>query len=906
MKALHPYYAWFLGLTIIVTSAGVAVGQPDVVQPFPKLVDEPLSTTYTVKVNGQPVPVMKYEAGRAPGWGSSDIMRSMGIAQFAFAGKATVEITVNPGVPSGYVLSPQSYKLQPVVSGKQIKFSVDRPRKLMLHYGGEWGLDDANGVTERLLIFAEPLADDVPNVKADNVIDVGKRGIDNQGKSFVADALQQAIDEVADVPGGGTVYVPAGTYNINQGLLMRSNVNLYLARGCLIRGTSVKLGNQTAPDGIIGFNGVSHAKLFGPGTIHANGSAYRKDSDENKDYTHAPLVWLQQANDCVIKDVTLRDAANIHVFIEKFSERNYLYNAKLVTDSDYPNTDGIDPNQASNNVIENCFIHNTDDFVAVGYNEQVENITVKNCVFWTYQGALKVLYQPFYPESAVRNVSFENCDLIYATGIGSVSGGGRGPHEISDVYYKNIRSEDLRQHQFQIRTTKDDELAPWDNGIYGKVKDIYVQQVTAAVQGVPIYNQPSYLLGKPDDQYGSHTTENVVFRNYKVEGKTIKSVSELKAVGFETNPYLKNIQFTQPQETELNVEATSLYASESGTASAFRITRTGPAEQPLTLRYTLRGTAQNGKDYQPLSGTVTLAAGATGATVPVRPVADSANEKPETVFLTLEGNAFSTQYLLGKDYHAVIVIENQVPSPPPTGTGLTYAVYGNRTLGGSPLRTGTDATVDFDWQSAGKASDLPRDNFSVRWTGQVQAQYSEEYTFFTRSDEGVRLWVNGKKLIDNWTDHAVKEDRGTITFQGGSKYTIKLAYYENKGKAVCQLRWSSARQGKQVVPTARLYSEGNTTARSADQLVKEGLAEELPNVRIYPNPSPTGSFDVEGVQGGYPVTMYDLQGRSLLLRIESIGPHRMRIQPLVHPPKGLYLLYVPGADGTLIQKIVVE
>ena len=1023
MKTRYSNYPWLLSLIVALASAQIALGQSNVVQPFPKLVDEPLSTTYTVKVNGQTVPVMRYEAGRAPSWGTSRTPRSVGVTQFAFAGEVEVEITISPGVPAGYILSPQSYQLQPVVSGNKITFSLDRPRKLMLHYGGELGLDEADGVSERLLLFAEPLADDVPDLQADNVINVQDRGIDQQGESFVADALQQAIDDAANLPGGGTVYVPAGTYNIDQGLSMRSNVSLYLARGCLIRATSVELNGETAPEGVIGFIGVNNAKLFGPGVIHANGSAFRKDADgAGKDYDHAVIVWLNQATDCIIKDVTLRDAANIHVFIDEFSERNYVYNAKLVTDSDYPNTDGINPNQASNNVIENCFIHNTDDPIAAGYNREINNIVVKNCVFWTYQGALKVLYQPFFPETAARNISFENSDLIYSTGVGSVSGGGRGPHEVKDIFYKNIRSEEVRQHQFQIRTTKDGELAPWDNGVYGKVKDIYIQRVTSAIQGVPIFGEPSYLLGKPDDSLGSHTTENVVFRNYQVAGKTITSLSELQAAGFETNQYLENIQFTQPEETEINVEVTSLYASESGTASAFEVVRSGNTDASLTIQYTLRGTAQNGTDYQNLGGTVTLAAGASSATVPINPIADGTSEEPETVFLTLEGAPFSTQYLLGSNYHAVIVIDDaDVPPAPTSGTGLSYALYDNKTLSGTPLSTGTDATVNFDWKSGGRAADLPANNFSVRWTGQVRPQYSEEYTFYTRSDDGVRLWVNGEPLINNWTDHAATEDQGKITLQAGQKYDIRLEYYEKGGQAVCQLRWSSASQPKQVVPQPRLYpatvdepstatytirargvqgteemalqingqtvqswmvsttmadytytgeetgtvrvaiindqgvnndlqvdkltvdgtvyqaeaqavntgvwqgqcggsfSEwlhcpghiefdlGGTNARQADQSTKKLLTESLPEKRLFPNPSPDGSFTVQGIVDGRQVNLYDLQGRRVAITTQTVAPQRLLVQPRRDLPKGLYLLRIQQTNGKGWQsKVVVE
>ena len=145
------------------------------------------------------------------------------------------------------------------------------------------------------------------------------------------------------------------------------------------------------------------------------------------------------------------------------------------------------------------------------------------------------------------------------------------------------------------------------------------------------------------------------------------------------------------------------------------------------------------------------------------------------------------------------------PPPPATsGTGLAYAVFGNKALSGNPVATGMDAQVNFDWKTGGKVSGLT-DNFSVRWTGEVQPQYSQEYTFYTQADDGTRLWVNGTLLIDDWTNHAVTEKSGKITLQAGQKYAIKLEYFENTGGAVCKLLWSSSSRSKQVIPQARLY-----------------------------------------------------------------------------------------------------
>ncbi|MDQ3814732.1 MAG: PQQ-dependent sugar dehydrogenase, partial [Armatimonadota bacterium] len=138
------------------------------------------------------------------------------------------------------------------------------------------------------------------------------------------------------------------------------------------------------------------------------------------------------------------------------------------------------------------------------------------------------------------------------------------------------------------------------------------------------------------------------------------------------------------------------------------------------------------------------------------------------------------------------------------GTGLTGTYYDNQDFTGTTL-TRVDPQVLFDWGEASPAPSLGADTFSVRWTGQVQAQVSETYTFYSRSDDGVRLWVNNQLLIDNWTDHAVEENSGTIQLTAGVRYAIKMEFYEGGGEAVAQLLWSSPSTPKQAVPKTQLY-----------------------------------------------------------------------------------------------------
>jgi hypothetical protein len=92
-----------------------------------------------------------------------------------------------------------------------------------------------------------------------------------------------------------------------------------------------------------------------------------------------------------------------------------------------------------------------------------------------------------------------------------------------------------------------------------------------------------------------------------------------------------------------------------------------------------------------------------------------------------------------------------------------------------------DTTVDFDWDDAEPVPGVG-DTFSVRWSGVVIPAHSETYTFITRSDDGVRLWVDGKLVIDDWNMHAAAERSGSVALQAGRAHDIRLEYFDGVKK----------------------------------------------------------------------------------------------------------------------------
>ena len=143
-----------------------------------------------------------------------------------------------------------------------------------------------------------------------------------------------------------------------------------------------------------------------------------------------------------------------------------------------------------------------------------------------------------------------------------------------------------------------------------------------------------------------------------------------------------------------------------------------------------------------------------------------------------------------------------------TTAGLGGGVKGQYYNGinfGSLVLTRTDPQIDFNWGDPGGPDPVVGDDqFSARWTGEVEAAFTETYTFYVNSDDGARLWIGGQQLVNNWTDHAATEDKGTIDLVADSTYSLQMEYYENGGGAVAELRWSSPRTPKQVIPQAAL------------------------------------------------------------------------------------------------------
>jgi PA14 domain len=130
--------------------------------------------------------------------------------------------------------------------------------------------------------------------------------------------------------------------------------------------------------------------------------------------------------------------------------------------------------------------------------------------------------------------------------------------------------------------------------------------------------------------------------------------------------------------------------------------------------------------------------------------------------------------------------------------------------------TGTrvDSSINFNWGgSAPGVTGVGADNFTIRWSGTVTPPTTEAYTFFPRTDDGVRLWINGTLVVNAWVDQGPTEYASApISLTKGVPAAIRMEYYERGGGASAELRWSSASIPKAIIPDSYLAPPGSTLA----------------------------------------------------------------------------------------------
>lgn len=217
------------------------------------------------------------------------------------------------------------------------------------------------------------------------------------------------------------------------------------------------------------------------------------------------------------------------------------------------------------------------------------------------------------------------------------------------------------------------------------------------------------------------------------------------------------------------------------------------------------------------------------------------------------------------------------------GEGLT-ADYFNGMNFETKIASRIDKNVNFNWDINAPMDDVNADNFSVRWTGQVAPRYSGYYTFYVTADNGCKLWVDNKLVIDKWTGNQGIAYSATVKLDVAQKYDLKLEYYDNRGAASCKLEWASAFESREVIPQSQLFKDISSTG-----LISIDDAEQL---KVFPSKLEKGMVNIELKDAGRyekMVYVHDLSGK--LLMSQSFAGNHFQVN-MTNYAKGVYLISV--------------
>ena len=250
------------------------------------------------------------------------------------------------------------------------------------------------------------------------------------------------------------------------------------------------------------------------------------------------------------------------------------------------------------------------------------------------------------------------------------------------------------------------------------------------------------------------------------------------------------------------------------------------------------------------------------------------------------GKRVELRHALGYEFPGMAAAPKELLRPDLNSNvqGLRGEYFDNTTLSGAPVLTRIDPTVNFDFLTAEDARF--RENFSVRWSGYFQVPRDGTYYMSVYSDDGARLYVDGKEVLNNWSDHPPEVRETPMRLRAGHWYPVRFEYYQGGGAGVATFGWTTADETEfpEAVAAARgaqaaivftglgTYMEGEAWDRAELAMPRgqvaliKAVARANPNTIVVltsGNPLPMGEWidDVKAVvqtwypgqEGGYAI-----------------------------------------------------
>jgi len=224
--------------------------------------------------------------------------------------------------------------------------------------------------------------------------------------------------------------------------------------------------------------------------------------------------------------------------------------------------------------------------------------------------------------------------------------------------------------------------------------------------------------------------------------------------------------------------------------------------------------------------------------------------------------------------------DDLAPVPAGDAQGFRAEYFKNQELKGPPAVVRTEDRIDLE-PAASPAPGIPHDNFSVRWTGKLVAPASGEYIFAFTGDDGFRVFLDGKRLLDHWVNGRATTLRGQATLVTGRTYDLRVEFFQAGGDYLARFAWHT--------PEKPLYADAIAAAKASDVAVvcvstrrQEGEETDRPSLAL-----PDGQDGlIRAVVGANPRTIVVLNNGTPVLMRDWLG----RVPALIEA-------WLPGQEG---------
>lgn len=418
-------------------------------------------------------------------------------------------------------ISPRSRGVQGMLSSNVLRFAISTPGYYVIRFAKN------QDFTKRLVIFVDT---PYPMHEGEIVDITEKYCVDNTGARNETKKIQKAFNEISGKD--ATLYFPPGIYSASM-LRIKSNSKIHFAEGARLLADPSSLEPYLDNDGagtnrFIYLSNVENIQITGLGGFDGNGTYFRGVTHPNGSNGKGGMrvLFIVNSRNVVFDGILLKDAARWNTQIVGSSDITFRY-CKMMNNpnpsSHLTNFDGWDPDASQRVLIENCFGWAGDDNIAikcVGTGspkviQDVEDITIRNCVFLTKKSSLKIGTETRC--GSMKRITFENNDVIESDRAMAIDV--QDQAIVDGVLFKNNRAEywypDAQKRGININLNKRNATQDY----IGKILNVRFEDCSFDVafpNGFRVFRNTEYTTAADID---------ITFKNVRVAGNEIKTQS---------------------------------------------------------------------------------------------------------------------------------------------------------------------------------------------------------------------------------------------------------------------------------------------------------------------------------------------------------------------------------------------